>query len=76
MPLPPFDLSEGKYRVTASEPGWTNHPAYGKAKRAIGMAVRWRSRAGAWAFVALLFSAAFTIYNFAMALLMPLSDFE
>jgi O-antigen/teichoic acid export membrane protein len=60
-------------QVTAGD--WTSHPAYGKARRVFGMALRWRSRAGAWAFVALLFSVVFTIYNFTMALLMPLSDF-
>ncbi|MGH6769289.1 MAG: lipopolysaccharide biosynthesis protein [Xanthobacteraceae bacterium] len=43
--------------------------------KSVDLAVRWWPRAGAWAFVALLFSSVFTVFNLMMAVLMPLADF-
>jgi O-antigen/teichoic acid export membrane protein len=42
---------------------------------ALDLTLRWKSRAGAWAFVGLLFSISFTVFNLLLVLLMPLADF-
>jgi O-antigen/teichoic acid export membrane protein len=38
-------------------------------------AARWKLRVGAWAFVGLLFSISFTVFNFVLVALMPLAEF-
>ena len=38
-------------------------------------AARWKARAGAWAFVGLLFSLSFTVFNFLLVAMMPLAEF-
>ena len=36
---------------------------------------RWKARVGAWAFVGLLFSLSFTVFNFLLVAMMPLAEF-
>lgn len=45
------------------------------ARHVRDLMVRWRSRAGAWALVGLLFSTSFTVFNLVLALLLSLRDF-
>jgi O-antigen/teichoic acid export membrane protein len=49
--------------------------SFERVTKSIELAVRWWPRAGAWAFVALLFSSVFTVFNLMLAVVMPLSDF-